>query len=145
MNRFLNDVKWWLLSGLTIWFLVFLFGFNTIYLLKILNGIIEEIVLKDIIILQTTIIAVILIVALYLVFRRKIAHGINKIMKKNIFILPLIVLTIILTLPWILNYSFHILSFEQVLKILYYTIIFTTGFTIKAMILSTYFYRRWKH
>jgi len=128
--------RWIIYTGLILWGLMILVGFNTIVSLRVLASVSVK-VLPSLRIRVLTLILILLAVVNILTWSK-----LNKLMERTRYMLPLAVLASLYVVAWILNFTRSILSLKDLIEIFYFTIMFSTGFTAVVIPVSLYIYRR---
>jgi len=136
MNELSKNRRWIIYTGLILWGLMILVGFNTIVLFKVLASVSVKVLLGlDITVLA--LIPVLLAVVNILTWRK-----LSRLMERTRYTLPLAILAPFYIVAWILNFTWNILSLKDLIEIFYFTIMLSTGFTAVAIPASLYIYRR---
>jgi len=125
---------------LILWGLTILVAFNTIVFFKLLANVSVKILPG----LDITILALILVLlaVVNILTLRKWSKLIEGIMERTRYTLPIAILASLYVVAWILNFTRSILSLKDLIEIFYFTIMFSTGFTIVVVLVPLYIYRR---
>ncbi len=126
-----SDRKWVFYTGIILWCIMIPLVFNIIFTFIVVQ--------RLLFILHSPILLVLLILPLPLA---SVLEWIKKPETRIRSLIHILLLAIVFITAWILNFTYSLLEASELVNILFFTLIFSTAFTVIVVPLTLYLYKR---